>query len=144
MIQVHQLKSNFKRKLRKRVGRGGKRGTYSGHGIKGQKARAGAKFMPIIRGIIKRYPKRRGYRFTPVKAKPFVLNLHWLEKKFEKGQTVSPQSLFEKKIIRRINGKIPTVKILGMGEIKKNLTIQNCLLSKTAKEKIEKAGGQIK
>jgi len=61
-MQLHQLSPKHKSKKRKRVGRGGKRGTYCGRGMKGQKSRAGAKFVPIIRGLIKRYPKLRGYR----------------------------------------------------------------------------------
>jgi large subunit ribosomal protein L15 len=51
------------------VGRGGKKGTYSGRGIKGQKSRAGKRLEPIIRSIIKRYPKLRGYRFKSEKRK---------------------------------------------------------------------------
>ncbi len=62
-MQIHQIRPIHKKKDRKRVGRGGKRGTYSGRGMKGQKSRAGAKFEPIIRSLIKRYPKLRGYRF---------------------------------------------------------------------------------
>jgi len=59
-MQFHQLKPIHKMKKRKRIGRGGKRGTYSGRGTKGQKSRAGRKLVPIIRGLIKRYPKLRG------------------------------------------------------------------------------------
>lgn len=62
-MQLHELKPKHKRKKRKRVGRGGKRGTYSGRGIKGQKARAGRRLKPVIRELIKRYPKLRGYKF---------------------------------------------------------------------------------
>ena len=51
--------------------------------------------------------------------------------------------MLEKKIIRKIKGKIPKVKILAKGELKKALTIENCQLSKSTKEKIEKAGGTI-
>lgn len=60
-MQLHELKPIHKRKKPKRIGRGGKRGTYSGRGVKGQKARAGRKLKPIIREIIKRYPKIRGH-----------------------------------------------------------------------------------
>jgi len=56
MIQLHELKPIHKLKKQKRVGRGGKRGAYSGRGIKGQRARAGRKFKPIIRELIKKYP----------------------------------------------------------------------------------------
>ena len=64
-MQLHELRPKHKIKKRKRIGRGGKRGTYSGRGMKGQKSRAGARFEPIIRGLIKRYPKLRGYKFKP-------------------------------------------------------------------------------
>ncbi|MFQ6049937.1 MAG: hypothetical protein ACE5J0_02775 [Candidatus Paceibacterales bacterium] len=58
-MELHELKPIHKKKKRKRVGRGGKRGTYSGRGIKGQKTRAGRKLKPIIQETIKRYPKLR-------------------------------------------------------------------------------------
>ena len=62
-MQLHELKPIHKLKRKKRIGRGGKRGTYSGRGIKGQKARAGRRLKPVIRDLIKRYPKLRGYKF---------------------------------------------------------------------------------
>ncbi len=142
-MQIHQLKPKTKSKAKKRVGRGGKKGTYSGKGNKGQKSRAGAKFKPLIRGWIKRYPKLRGYRFN-VQTKTAVINLDVLEKKFNAGDIVSPSILVEKKIIRRATGsKIPLVKILSGGEISKSLTVKECKVSKKAKEKIEKAQGKI-
>jgi len=71
------------------------------------------------------------------------MNLDILEKKFNAGEKVTPEILLEKKIIRKIKGRMPQVKILGKGEIKKALMIESCQLSKAAKEKIEKAGGKI-
>ena len=53
IMQLHTLKRKTKNKTKKRVGRGGKRGTYSGKGLKGQKSRAGKKIRPEIRDIIK-------------------------------------------------------------------------------------------
>ncbi len=141
-MQLHQLKPISKLKRKKRVGRGGKKGTYSGRGIKGQKARAGRKLKPIIRELIKRYPKLRGYKFKAKKEIAF-LNLDILEKNFNFGEKVTPKILLEKKIIRRIKGKVPRVKILGKGKLTKSLIIENCQLSKQAKEKIEKAKGAI-
>ena len=143
-MQLHQLKPTHKKKKKKRIGRGGKRGTYSGRGIKGQKARAGASLKPAIRVFIKRYPKLRGYKFKGKKKKSTSINVETLEKNFKKGETVNPKTLLEKKIISKIKGRSPEVKILGRGEIKKALTIEGCKLSKAAKEKIEKAGGSIK
>lgn len=143
-MQLHQLKPIHKRKKRKRVGRGGKRGTYSGRGIKGQKARAGKKLKPAIRELIKKYPKLRGYRFRLKKIKPAIINLAVLEHKFKSSEVISPQILVKKRILRKIKGKIPKVKILGKGKLTKKLVIENCELSKSAKKKIEKAGGTIK
>ena len=134
-MQLHQLKPIHKRKKPQRVGRGGKKGTYSGRGIKGQTSRAGHKKQPIIRELIKRYPKLRGYRFKPLdRKKAVVLNLDILDKKFDAGQIVSPETLLEKKLIRTIEGKIPKVKILGKGKLTKKLIIENCQLSKNVRK----------
>lgn len=63
-MQLHELKPIHPRKRRKRVGRGGKRGTFSGRGTKGQKSRAGASVRPGFRGgdtpLWKVFPKQRG------------------------------------------------------------------------------------
>lgn len=64
--------------------------------------------------------------------------------KFKTGDTVTPYILIEKKIISRIKGRLPKVKILGKGKLEKSLTVRNCLVSSQAKEKIEKAGGVVK
>lgn len=137
-MQLHQLKPKHKLKKKKRIGRGGKRGTYSGKGIKGQKSRAGRKFAPVIRELIKKYPKLRGYRFRGQDKNLAIVNIGDLDKKFKESEVVNPKALLERKLIRRIKGKTPKVKILGRGELKKKLTIENCELSKSAKEKIEK------
>lgn len=68
-MQIHELKPKHKIKKGRRVGRGGKKGTYSGKGMKGQKSRAGRKFQPIIRELIKRYPKLKGYRVSALAEK---------------------------------------------------------------------------
>lgn len=143
-MQLHELKPTHKRKKGKRIGRGGKRGTYSGRGVKGQKSRAGRKMVPSIRQLIKKYPKLRGYRFKPRRQKPEIVDVDVLEKNFEKGSLVSPKTLLEKKLISRMKGKTPKVKILGRGKLNKNLIVENCQISKSAKEKIEKVKGVIK
>lgn len=142
-MQLHELKKNSASKKKKRVGRGGKKGTYCGAGGKGQKGRAGAKFKPLIRGWIKKYPKLRGYNFN-VRGTVSSVNLDTLEKNFEINAVVSPETLVKKRIVRNIDGKLPAVKILGTGEIKKALIVENCSVSKSAREKIEKAGGSVK
>jgi large subunit ribosomal protein L15 len=142
-MQLQDLKPIHKPKKRKIVGRGGKKGTYSGRGVKGQKARAGRKLKPIIREILKKYPKLRGYKFKSKKEKPIVFNLEFFKKKFKEGEEITPETLLKKGLISRIKGRLPKLKILGKGEIKKKLIFKGFLFSKRAKEKIEKSGSKI-
>jgi len=143
-MQIHQLKPKHKEKPKKRVGRGGKKGTYSGHGIKGQKARAGRKMVPIIRELIKRYPKLKGYRRFVLDDYSAVVNLSTLEKISKDGDIISPENLLKKGIVSKIKGRIPEIKILGSGKLTKKLIFEKCKVSKSAKEIIEKVGGVIK
>ena len=139
-MQINDLQPEHKNKESKRIGRGGSKGTYCGKGCKGQKSRAGRKMQPFMREIIKRYPKIRGYRQELRSEKVAFLNLSVLEKNFKTGEKITPEVLVDKKLIRKIAGKIPLVKILGIGEITKQFIIEDCLLSATAKKKIEKNG----
>lgn len=136
-MQLHQVKPIHKQKSKKRVGRGGKRGTYSGKGLKGQKSRAGRKMRPELRDYIKKIPKKRGYRFKSIQQKPEIVNLRDLEKFFIDGDLVNPETLLEKGLVDRIKGKVPEVKILGSGELKKKLKIENCLMSESVKKAIK-------
>jgi len=136
-MQIHELKVN-KRKSRKRVGRGGKRGTYSGRGMKGQKSRSGAKKDPLFEGgrtsLIDRLKKIRG--FKSVHPKKININLDDLEKNFKDGDTVSIKSLIKFNLIKKSEAK-RGVKILGNGKLTKKLSVdENILLSKSAKKAI--------
>lgn len=142
-MQLHQLTASHPHKPKRRVGRGGKRGTYSGRGIKGQKARAGRRIRPALRDLLKKIPKQRGYRFRPLKEKPRVLNMDSLEKNFAAGETVSPQTLAEKRIAPTSRGRRAALKILGDGAITKALTVERIPVSQSARAKIEAAGGKI-
>ncbi len=142
-MQLHQISTSQRQKTKKRVGRGGKRGTYSGRGIKGQKARAGRKLRPEWRDALKRIPKRRGYRFKGLKERPVILNLGRLNPFFKDGDLITPAVLQQKGLIVKIKGRIPAVKILGDGELKKKLGFKELKVSQSAREKIEKAGGKI-
>lgn len=143
-MQIHQIKKIHRPKDKKRVGRGGKKGTYSGKGVKGQKSRAGRKMQPMMRELFKRFPKLSGYR-QEIKVNPKKgVDVLVLEKKFETGTKITPLVLLERKIIHNIKGRIPVVKILGRGEVTKKFFIADCQSSKGAKAKIEKAGGSIR
>ena len=111
-MQIHELKPKHKNKDKKRVGRGGKKGTYSGKGNKGQKSRAGRKMVPIIRELIKRYPKLKGYKTFRLDDYSAVVNLDVLEKTSKDGETINPENLIKKGIVGRMKGRNPKIKIL--------------------------------
>jgi large subunit ribosomal protein L15 len=142
-MQLHALKPTHKRISAKRIGRGGKRGTYSGRGVKGQKARAGHRIRPALRDLIKKLPKRRGYRFKTLGIKPQALNVSFLERHFAAGEMVSLKTLVQKKILRAPRGYQSSVKILGDGTLTKALTVDKLPVSASARTKIESAGGKI-
>jgi len=155
-MQLHELKPRHKSKKIKRIGRGGKRGTYSGRGIKGQKSRAGHKIRPELRDFIKKIPKKRGYGFKSIKEKPQIVNLKNLDKYFSaKGGSASggkepivitPEVLLKAGLIRKIKGRVPEVKILFArqssknegGGLKKKITIEGCKVSKSAEKILKK------
>jgi large subunit ribosomal protein L15 len=145
-MQLHDLKRKTPNKDEKRVGRGGKRGKTSGRGTKGQKARAGHRIRPDVREQLKKLPKLRGrgtHGLRSISPKSHVVNVGTLEKVFSAGETITPALLLERNIIRAHRGKRAVVKVLGDGELTKKLTISGCVVSASAKNKIEAAGGTI-
>ncbi len=121
-------KSRQKNKRVQRIGRGGSRGTSSGRGTKGQKSRSGHVIRPAERDLLIRLPKLRGYRNKSINVKPRVVGVGQLETM--KGNEFSLANL-------------GLAKILGNGEITRAVTVNGIPVSKSAKEKIEKAGGKV-
>ncbi|MEK7180538.1 MAG: uL15 family ribosomal protein [Patescibacteria group bacterium] len=142
-MQLHNIQRNIRNKRSRIIGRGGKHAKTSGRGTKGQKARAGGKLRPVMRDIIKKIPKLRGYRFHAFREQPVAVNLFLLEKVCVAGDIVTPAMLVRKGVVEMRKGKNPLIKILSQGEITKKITISGCSLSKTARFKIEKAGGKV-
>lgn len=142
-MELNTLKREHPNKKKRLVGRGGTRGKTSGRGGKGQTARAGNKRRPEMRDIIKKIPKLRGYRFKSHVIKFTPVNVGSLNV-FAAGSVISPKTLFEKNLVRNVGGKLPSVKLLGTGDLTVKISVVDCVVSKTAKEKIEKAGGTIK
>ena len=148
-MQVHQLQQEHTRRASRRVGRGGKRGKTAGRGTKGQKARAGHSIRPEMRDLIKKLPKRRGHgknRSRTVNdgvVKPTVVNLDVLEAAAQIEREVTPLALVEAGLVRRRGGRVPAVKILSRGELKKQITVTGCTLSAAARTKIEATGGSV-
>ncbi len=142
-MQLHELKRKTKNKKARQVGRGGARGKTSGRGTKGQNARSGRKKRPELRDIIKKLPKKRGYKFNSVSVKPVIVKLALLESAFTVGDTVTPKILLERGIIKSPGRNIPQIKILGTGTLSKKLMISHCAVSASARTAIEGAGGSI-
>lgn len=138
-MQLHELKNPHSRKYAKRIGRGGKKGTYSGRGIKGQRSRTGARIRPAIRDIIKRIPKKRGYRFAGHQPAIALVNLRDLERLAVDGDTVNIAYLRAKGLV----GRATAVKILASGAFTKKIRFERCHFSVAATAAIKKAGSEI-
>lgn len=142
-MQIHEIKRLHPNKSKKLVGRGGKRGKTSGKGTKGQNARAGRKFRPALRDAIKKLPKLRGYAFKSHAVKPWTINLSQIAALATAGQSITPVALVELGLVEIEAGRIPSIKILGNGDLKTKITVSGCEVSQAAKEKIEAAGGSV-
>jgi len=141
-MRQHQLQPPpGSKKDRKRVGRGdGSQGTTSGKGTKGQKARTGGGVRPGFEGgqlpIIKRLPSMRGFK-NIFRTEYAEINVGQLEK-FAAGAEVTVETLAAAGMVR--STRLP-LKVLGDGEISKNLTVKAAKFTESAKSKIEAAGG---
>jgi large subunit ribosomal protein L15 len=134
-----------KHRKRKRIGRGTGSGTgkTAGRGHKGFGSRSGASTrrgheggqMPLFRRLAK-----VGFNNKAFAPKIVIVNLSALEKAFESGDTVSPQSLADKGLAK---GRYDVLKILGNGSLSKKLTVQAHRFSKGAEEKIAASGGTV-
>ncbi|MCI9365419.1 MAG: 50S ribosomal protein L15 [Clostridia bacterium] len=141
-MKLGELKPAVEKKTRIRVGRGvgSGLGKTSGRGHKGQKARSGGGVRRGFEGgqtpLYRRLPKRG---FTNIHAKDYIeVTLTMLNK--SKAEIVTAESLLEEGIISKINDGIV---ILGTGSLDKKLEVKAKRFTKSAKEKIEAAGGKI-
>jgi large subunit ribosomal protein L15 len=131
-------------KKRKRIGRGigSGHGKTAGRGHKGAGSRNGTSTRVTFTGgnmpLVQRIPKRGFNNRWALKVA--VVNLGQIDEAFEKGEEVTLESLKAKNIAR---GRFDILKVLGDGELKKKLKISAHRFSESAKEKIEKAGGEL-
>ena len=152
LLNLSNLEPAQAREDRKRVGRGpgSGKGRYAGRGIKGQKSRAGShKMRAGFEGgqmpIYMRIGKQRGptskdaMPVGPFRTSTVPVNIRDLER-FEAGDEVTPETLVEKRVIKNTK---TDVKLLGVGDISKKLTVRVHAISGTAREKIEAAGGTV-
>ena len=133
-----------KNKKRKRIGRGpgSGHGKTSGRGHKGQGSRAGWSQHPTFQGgampLVRRVPKRG---FNNKWARTVVaVNVSALEAAFDSGAEITPERLANSRLLGH---RFDEIKILGDGELSKKFTVSAHRFSKSAVEKIEKAGGKV-
>lgn len=142
-MKLHDMKpAKGARKARKRIGRGIGSGTgkTSGRGHDGQNARSGGGVRLGFEGgqipLFQRLPKRG---FTNINRKEYaIVNLDVLNR-FDEGTEVTPELLIETGIV---SNEKSGIKILGNGILEKKITVKAHKFSASAKEAIEKAGGQ--
>jgi large subunit ribosomal protein L15 len=152
-LNLSNLKAAQPRRAKKRIGRGlgSGKGRFSGRGVKGAKARAGSHKMragyeggqnPIYMRLGKqRGPnKRKSMPMGPHRTESVGVNLRDLERVFDDGAEVTPDALVEKRVLKHTR---TDVKILGTGNLTKKLNVTAHAFSKTAREKIEAAGGKV-
>ena len=156
-MQLHEIKAIHKNKSSKRIGRGGKKGTYSGKGIKGQKSRAGrkprlgfaggdttiAKRLPKQKGSVGKVPIKKGTKSSLVLLKPVILSLDKIKEIFpgdNGSEIVSPKTLIEKGIVAKVKGRIPKIKILAGGKAGAigHLKFRGLKLSASVREQMKK------
>jgi len=142
-MKLHELSPNPGANVeskRKGRGHGSGNGKTAGKGHKGQKARSGGSIRPGFEGgqtaLARRIPKRG---FNNIFATKYaVINVSDLEM-FNDGITVDAELLKASGLVKK---ELDGIKVLGNGELTKNLTVKAAKFSAAAKEKIEKAGGK--
>ena len=138
---VHRGVSRNKKRRRIGRGTGSGHGKTSGRGHKGQGSRRGFSFKPTFQGgtmpLVRRVPKRGFNNRWGLQVA--VVNVGQIEESFAAGEEVSLKALAVKNLAR---GRFDVLKVLGNGELKKKLKVSAHRFSKSAQEKIEKAGGE--
>ena len=132
-------------KAPRRVGRGcgSGHGKTSGRGHNGAGSRRGNSHRPGFQGGQKqlfRLVAKRGFNNKEHAAVVVALNLYQLEEAFASGDTVSPESLHDKGLVKR---RYDAIKILGDGELTHKLTVKVHRFSRSAEDKIRAAGGTV-
>ena len=146
MITLNTTNKVINKKMRVGRGIGSGKGKTSGRGVKGQKSRSGVAIKSFEGGqmpLYRRLPKRG---FKPIdKIQIATINLEKIQNFIDK-KTISSTDKIDVKLLKKlkiINKNSQKLKILGPGEIKIKINIEADLISKSAKEKLEKIGGSI-
>ena len=146
MITLNTKDKINKSKMRVGRGIGSGKGKTSGRGVKGQKSRSGVAIKALEGGqmpLYRRLPKRG---FNPIsRTNIAIMNLEKIQS-FINEKTINPSETINMELLKKlklINKNSQKLKILGTGNIKEKINIEADLISKSAVEKLEKAGGKI-
>ena len=135
-----------KKKMRVGRGIGSGKGKTSGRGVKGQKSRSGVAINSFEGGqmpLYRRLPKRGFNSFG--KLNIAIMNLEKIQS-FIDQKTIKPNDVINTNLLKKlklINKNSQKLKILGTGEIKDKVNIEADMISKSAQDKLEKAGGSV-
>jgi large subunit ribosomal protein L15 len=143
---LNTLKKIKEKKIRVGRGIGSGKGKTSGRGVKGQKSRSGVAIKSFEGGqmpLYRRLPKRGFNSFTKIKIA--IMNLEKIQSFIDK-KTIKSGDLINTDLLKKlklINKNSQKLKILGSGDIKDKINIEADLISKSAIEKLKKAGGTV-
>jgi large subunit ribosomal protein L15 len=146
MSTLNTTQKFIKKKIRVGRGIGSGKGKTSGRGVKGQKSRSGVAIKSFEGGqmpLYRRLPKRGFNSFN--KCNIAIMNLEKLQF-FIDSKTINIEDTINTELLKKlklINKNSQKLKILGTGEIKNKINIEADLISKSAKEKLEKLGGSV-
>ena len=145
-MELNSLIKNNKKKIRVGRGIGSGKGKTSGRGVKGQKSRSGVAIKAFEGGqmpLYRRLPKRGFNSFGKINIA--IMNLEKIQK-FIDQKTISSNDTINTDLLKKlklISKNSQKLKILGTGEIKDKVNIEADLISKSAQEKLVKAGGTV-
>lgn len=153
-MQIHELSKPNNIRSSRRVGRGGKRGTYSGRGVKGQKSRSGARIRPQIWDYIEKIPKLKGMtrksnesafgRGSKTIIPVAIVNVGDLNKVVKDGDTVNRKFLIDNGLVRKYKGKTPPVKLLGRGQLTKKIKLEGISVSESVSKMVDSGPEVVK
>lgn len=142
-MQLHTINPTNARLPKKRVGRGGKRGTTSGKGTKGQRSRSGHRIRPAARDIVLKFPKLRGVGNSRRAIPATIVKTGDIPALLAKAQS----AMLTREVLaslKRIRDAKARVKVVSNGKLSSAVSISGIPITKGAKQEILKAGGTVK
>ena len=148
-MQLHTINAPHTRRHKKRVGRGGKRGTTSGKGTKGQRSRAGHRIRPAARDIVLKFPKLRGVGNSRRSVPATIVKTGDIPALLMRAQACLPAGMAAELTrevlvsLRKIRAVKDAVKVVANGKLASAVAVTGVPVTKGARAEIVKAGGRV-